>query len=189
MKIRDPNNNVFDLAKMIQSPTAAVGQILIVEEVNEAGFPTKWKAVDIQSDDTSKYELLGDVTIEEDVSIVNVPLSKSDKTHFLLYVELPTGESVRAGYLFINEGLVDTQYQSIKENGKHWCQIDLVSEGILKFFFITPQTNGWDGTSANIGGKAVLFESATKWKTIQSIGLGGSVVTIPAGTRFRIWGK
>ncbi len=64
-----------DLSGYIEAPeAAAVGQAIVVKEVDENGKPTQWEAADLA---TVGYETIADFTTTEKVSAFNVPINKT----------------------------------------------------------------------------------------------------------------
>ena len=70
--------------------SAAVGQTIKVKAVDESGKPTAWEAADMQSGGGTSEEfiLLAEVTLEEDVKKVTLPLSSPTK-HFITRMWCP----------------------------------------------------------------------------------------------------
>ena len=82
-------------AKMAQEnipiPTSAeVGQTIVVKAVDQSGKPTAWEAADMPSGGGTSEEfiLLAEVTLEEDVKKVTLPLSSPTK-HFITRMWCP----------------------------------------------------------------------------------------------------
>ena len=75
----------------IPIPTSAeVGQTIVVKAVDNTGKPTAWEAADMPSGGGTSEEfiLLAEVTLEEDVKIVTLPLSSPTK-HFIARMWCP----------------------------------------------------------------------------------------------------
>lgn len=63
--------------------SATVGQIAKITEVDAEGKPTKWEPVNMPSG--GEWEKIADVTLEENASVINIPLQKSYKKIFVYF--------------------------------------------------------------------------------------------------------
>lgn len=81
------------LAEKITAPTtAAVGQIIKVKSVDDAGKPTEWEAADLPSGGT--YKILVNQTLEE-AAVVNITMTEemAKCNEYIIHIVSPAGES------------------------------------------------------------------------------------------------
>ena len=88
--------------------SAAVGQIIKVKAVDESGKPTEWEAADMPSGGggggtSEEFILLAEVTLEEAVKKVTLPLSSPTK-HFITRMWYPK-TSATSDPTYLNIGI------------------------------------------------------------------------------------
>lgn len=183
--------------------SAAVGQIIKVKAIDASGKPTAWEAADMQSGGGTSEEfiLLAEVTLEEDVKKVTLPLSSPTK-HFITRMWCPkTSATSNPRYISIgiNGSRVNLLYYLSgdlpSKDNKSQCTVEAhgLNDGN---WAISAYTNLGDaeGALSNYNQRAMIPIGVKNNGIMQAESVVFDVVTndatqyFPVGSILRVWG-
>lgn len=183
--------------------SAAVGQIIKVKAIDESGKPTAWEAADMPSGGGTSEEfiLLAEVTLEEDVKKVTLPLSSPTK-HFIARMWCPKTSSA-SDPTYLNIGINGSSSNLLyyltgnlpSKNNKSQCTVEAhgLNDGN---WAISAYTNLGDaeGAVSNYNQNARIPIGVKNNGIMQAESVVFDVVTndatqyFPVGSIIRVWG-
>ena len=186
--------------------SAAVGQIIKVKAIDESGKPTAWEAADMPSGGgggtSEEFILLAEVTLEEDVKRVTLPLSSPTK-HFITRMWCPkTSATSDPTYLSIgingnNDNLLYYLSGGHCPSKDHKSQCTIEAHGLNDGnWAISAYTNLGDaeGAVSNYNQFAMIPIGVKNNGIMQAESVVFDVVTndatqyFPVGSILRVWG-
>lgn len=176
------------LAEKITAPTtAAVGQIIKIKSVDDAGKPTEWEAADIPSGSGETWTLIKDITLEEDVASIheqNLNLKKLYLTMAIVGTSQNTA-SVNGELRINNETYFYSNVICVAEGIKRWLTsyVELIGD-VKRHISAANNNNTYQSTITNIG----YFGDGTVINDLKIIPFAGGGKYIGAGTRVKIYG-
>lgn len=176
------------LAEKITAPTtAAVGQIIKIKSVDDAGKPTEWEAADIPSGSGETWTLIKDITLEEDVASIheqNLNLKKLYLTMAIVGTSQNTA-SVNGELRINNETYFYSNVICVAEGIKRWLTsyVELIGD-VKRHISAANNNNTYQSTITNIG----YFGDGTVINDLKIIPFAGGEKYIGAGTRVKIYG-
>lgn len=186
--------------------SAAVGQIIKVKAVDESGKPTEWEAADMPSGGggggtSEEFILLAEVTLEEAVKKVTLPLSSPTK-HFITRMWYPK-TSATSDPTYLNIGINGSISNLVyylsghlpSKNNKSQCTVEAhgLNDGN---WAISAYTNIGDaeGALSNYNQYAMIPIGVKNNGIMQAESVVFDVVTndatqyFPVGSILRVWG-
>ena len=191
----------------INIASAAVGQIIKVKAIDESGKPTAWEAADMPSGGggggtSEEFILLAEVTLEEDVKKVTLPLSSPTK-HFITRMWCPKTRAT-SDPRYINIGINGSSSNLLyylgsanlpSKDNKSQCTVEAhgLNDGN---WAISAYTNLGDaeGAVSNYNQRAMIPIGVKNNGIMQAESVVFDVVTndatqyFPVGSILRVWG-
>lgn len=176
------------LAEKITAPTtAAVGQIIKVKSVDDAGKPTEWEAADLPSGGGETWTLIKDITLGEDVASIeeqNLNLKKLYLTMAIVGTSQNTA-TVNGSLRINDEVYFYSNIIAATEGVKKWLTsyVELIGD-VKRHISTSNNNNTYQSNVLHTG----YFGDGTVINALKIVPFTVAGKYIGAGTRVKIYG-
>lgn len=176
------------LAEKITAPTtAAVGQIIKVKSVDDAGKPTEWECADLPSGGGETWTLIKDITLGEDVASIEEQNLNLKKLYLTMAIVGTSQNTANVnGELRINdEAYFYSNVIGAPEGVKRWLTSYVELIGDVKRHITAPNNNNtYQANTTHTG----YFGDGTVINALKIMPFAVAGKYIGAGTRVKIYG-